>query len=159
MKTRLLLITALLLAMDAGAQTTPDESARKAKETLDKVSAANQKLKTFEARFSFTLNNQQEHITEKYDGNILVSGEKYRLTLTPISTAPRKPSGSRRPTRSTCRHPTRTTKRASTRPKYSTSTATASSSNIWATGPKRVFPCARSTSTPKTAASPTRASA
>ena len=81
MKTRTLLITALLLAMDAGAQTTPDESARKAKETLDKVSAVNQKLKTFEARFSFTLNNQQEHITEKYDGNILVSGEKYRLTL------------------------------------------------------------------------------
>lgn len=81
MKLQNIIIMLFVATLSATAQMTPEQSAAKAKEILNKVSAQNKKQTSFQATFTFTLDNKQENITEKYDGNILVKGNKYRLML------------------------------------------------------------------------------
>ncbi len=54
---------------------------QKAKEILDKASAKAKSFKTIYAEFNFTLENQQEDVTETYSGKLWAKGEKYKLEL------------------------------------------------------------------------------
>lgn len=53
----------------------------KAKEILDKLSKETKSYATIFSDFSFTMENQQEDITETYEGKVWIKGDKYRLTL------------------------------------------------------------------------------
>ncbi len=54
---------------------------KKAKEILDKVSKEVQSYKTITADFNFKMVNQQEDISEEYDGTIKIKDNKYHLSL------------------------------------------------------------------------------
>ncbi len=53
----------------------------KAKEILDNLSEKTRSYKTISSDFSFTMENQQEDITETYDGKVMIKDDQYRLTL------------------------------------------------------------------------------
>jgi outer membrane lipoprotein carrier protein len=51
------------------------------KDVVAEFSAKMQKLTTLSAKFSFTLENLQEKITDTHEGDIVVKGKKYNLDL------------------------------------------------------------------------------
>lgn len=53
----------------------------RALQILDAMSSKYQKLPSYSAEFSYTLVNEQEGISDKFDGNLLVMGEKFRLIM------------------------------------------------------------------------------
>ena len=53
----------------------------KAKEVLDKLSAATKAHKTIQATFNFTLNNKSENINESQSGEIFIKGDHYFLSI------------------------------------------------------------------------------
>lgn len=57
------------------------QSDPKAIEILDKVSAHMQTMKTMYAEFQFTLENNQENITDKRYGKIWTKGNKYKIDM------------------------------------------------------------------------------
>ncbi len=75
--TVLLLLSGLLL---------PAQSHEKAKEILDKVSAKTKSYTSIVADFSFALENLQENISEVYNGNIILKGNKYKVNLMDVDT-------------------------------------------------------------------------
>ncbi len=58
-----------------------DVNKEKAKTVLDKVSKEFQSYKTITTDFNFKMVNQQEDISEDYDGKIMIKGDKYHLSL------------------------------------------------------------------------------
>ena len=52
-----------------------------AKTILDQLAEETRSFETISADFSFTMENQQEDITETYEGKVILKGEKYRLNL------------------------------------------------------------------------------
>jgi len=62
------------------------QSHDKAKEILDKVSAKTKSYPSIVADFSFSLENQQEDISEVYEGNIILKGNKYKVNLMDVDT-------------------------------------------------------------------------
>ncbi|MCU4166518.1 LolA family protein [Carboxylicivirga caseinilyticus] len=73
----------LLLAIAVGASA---QSAEKAKEILDKVSAKTKAYPSIIADFSFKMENLQENIEEIYDGSIILKGNKYKVSLMDVDT-------------------------------------------------------------------------
>ncbi|TRX71305.1 outer membrane lipoprotein carrier protein LolA [Carboxylicivirga sp. M1479] len=57
------------------------QSQEKAKAILDQVSAKTKSYPSIVADFSFTLENLQEEISETYDGDIILKGNKYKVNL------------------------------------------------------------------------------
>lgn len=79
MKKNTILIVLMMLAGLLQAQSEIKDP--EAKEILDKLSEETKSYKTISAGFSFTMENQQEDITETYDGTVKIKGTKYRLSL------------------------------------------------------------------------------
>ncbi len=80
MKKTALIFTIVLFVFTALAQD------QKAKAILDKVSAKAKTFKTIYAEFTFTLDNQQEDISETYSGKLWSKGKKYKLELMGVIT-------------------------------------------------------------------------
>jgi len=76
-------ITILLAAISLVLQA---QSHEKAKEILDKVSAQTKDYPSIVADFSFALENLQEDISEVYQGNIILKGNKYKVNLMDVDT-------------------------------------------------------------------------
>lgn len=53
----------------------------KAKEILDKVSAKTESYSTINVDFTFTLENLQAELTDKYEGTIVIKGNKYKVSI------------------------------------------------------------------------------
>ncbi len=53
----------------------------RAKKILDEMSAYYQKMESFRAKFTYTLENPVENINDEFSGEIIVKGNQYRLTL------------------------------------------------------------------------------
>ena len=53
----------------------------KAKEILEKVTKTTQSHASIEGKFSFSMNNTAQNIQEKYVGNIILKGKKYKLNI------------------------------------------------------------------------------
>ncbi len=70
----LLLLLAVVFAVKA--QQDP-----KAKKILDKVSVKTKAYKTITVDFTYTLDNNQEDISETSKGKIIIKGNKYKLDL------------------------------------------------------------------------------
>jgi outer membrane lipoprotein-sorting protein len=68
----------LLLVASAGISQTKDQNAIK---LLDEVSAKTKAYKAIKAEFSYTMENKQAKINEEKSGSLLISGDKYRLTI------------------------------------------------------------------------------
>nr|WP_321410163.1 LolA-like putative outer membrane lipoprotein chaperone [uncultured Carboxylicivirga sp.] len=81
MKTFYSFLLLLVIAIGASAQ-----SAEKAKEILDKVSAKTKAYPSIIADFSFKMENLQENIEEIYDGSIILKGNKYKVSLMDVDT-------------------------------------------------------------------------
>ncbi|MCF8370165.1 MAG: outer membrane lipoprotein carrier protein LolA [Bacteroidales bacterium] len=79
MKKRIIFIAIILSTSVLLAQS--DMKDPKAKEILDNLSKETKSYSTIYADFSFTMENQQEDITETYDGKVWIKGDKYHLTL------------------------------------------------------------------------------
>lgn len=77
------ILTILLAAFSLFLQA---QSHEKAKEILDKVSAKTKSYPSIVADFSFTLENLQENISEVYEGNIILKGNKYKVNLMDVDT-------------------------------------------------------------------------
>lgn len=73
----------VLLAITIGANA---QSAEKAKEILDKVSAQTKAYPSIIADFSFKMENLQENIEELYDGSITLKDNKYKVSLMDVDT-------------------------------------------------------------------------
>lgn len=76
---RRILLSTLLLTVIFGtgnAQGTTDT-----KSMMDRVSKKLQSYKTIKADFSFTLENEEEAINDTQEGTLILSGDKYRLSL------------------------------------------------------------------------------
>ncbi len=71
----LLVFVAALLSLNISAQE------NKAKTILDQVSEINKTHTSVKADFTFSLDNAEEDIHEKSEGNIILKGNKYRLFL------------------------------------------------------------------------------
>lgn len=67
----LLPLTLTLLAQDDG----------KATAILEKVSAVNSAYASIDVKFDYTLNNQQANISDKREGSLLLSGQRFHLEL------------------------------------------------------------------------------
>ena len=80
MMKKLLLLLAILPALSFA------QNPEKAKEILDQVTAKTKTFKTIKADFSFSLENLQEEINEKYEGTISIKGEKYKANLMEVDT-------------------------------------------------------------------------
>ncbi len=72
----LLLLLAATLALPAAAQQDP-----KAGKILDQMSAKYQALKAFQATFTQTLENPGAKVKQNINGDIVVSGQKFRLKI------------------------------------------------------------------------------
>ena len=74
------IITSILLSLSIlfSAQAQKDPAARK---VLDAMSAKYQKIPSFVADFSYTMQNDDEDIDEGFEGNILVKKDKYQLKM------------------------------------------------------------------------------
>lgn len=70
----------LLLAMFVSAQ-----QDKKAKEILDKVSENTRSYSTIFADFSFSMQNKELEINEKYEGSIKLKGQKYCVELPDVN--------------------------------------------------------------------------
>ncbi len=57
------------------------ENDLKAKEIIEKLSKKTKSYSTIIADFSFKMDNQQEDISEEFDGKVLVKGDKYHLSI------------------------------------------------------------------------------
>ncbi|MEA3445382.1 MAG: outer membrane lipoprotein carrier protein LolA [Bacteroidota bacterium] len=79
MKKSICFIFTISIAMAAIAQNEVKDP--KAKEILDELSEKTKSYKTIVSDFSFTMENQQEDISESYDGKVRIKGNKYRLSL------------------------------------------------------------------------------
>ncbi|WKN31011.1 outer membrane lipoprotein carrier protein LolA [Porifericola rhodea] len=66
----------MLVVQTAYAQYDP-----KAKEVLDAMSAKYQSIGSFESDFSYSMENPTQSISEDFEGEILVNGDKYRLKM------------------------------------------------------------------------------
>ena len=75
-KTLSLLLFAATLALPAAAQQDP-----KAGKILDQMSAKYQALKAFQANFTQTLENPSAKVKQNINGDITVSGQKFRLKI------------------------------------------------------------------------------
>ena len=75
-KTLSLLLLGATLALPAAAQQDP-----KAGKILDEMSAKYQKLNAFQADFTQTLENPAAKVKQNISGDIIVSGKKFRLSL------------------------------------------------------------------------------
>jgi outer membrane lipoprotein carrier protein len=53
----------------------------KALQVLDAMSNKYQNIGAYQANFSYTLINEQEGISDRFDGNLLVMGDKFRLIM------------------------------------------------------------------------------
>jgi outer membrane lipoprotein-sorting protein len=53
----------------------------KAKEILDAMSEQYQKIGSFESDFSYSMENPSQSISEDFEGEIIVKGDKYRLNM------------------------------------------------------------------------------
>lgn len=71
-----LVVFITLLAQTAYAQYDP-----KAKEILDAMSERYQKIGSFESDFSYSMENTTQSISEDFEGEITVNGDKYRLKM------------------------------------------------------------------------------
>ena len=71
-----LLLLAATLALPAAAQQDP-----KAGKILDQMSSKYQALKAFQATFTQTLENPGNKVKQKLNGDIVVSGQKFRLKI------------------------------------------------------------------------------
>jgi outer membrane lipoprotein-sorting protein len=78
MKTSLVILFAMLLFTGINAQ---DESSKKAKDILDKVSAKMKSYTTIKADFLSTLENLQDDVKENLKGSILLKGNKYKVEM------------------------------------------------------------------------------
>ncbi len=58
----------------------------KAKQILDEVSKTTRSYSSISANFIFTLENTQENISDAHKGSILISGDKYKVTLMNVDT-------------------------------------------------------------------------
>jgi outer membrane lipoprotein-sorting protein len=82
MRKQIIILTGLILM----AATTWSQDAEKAKQILNQVTAKTKTFTTIYAEFSFTLQNQQENISESYDGTIKIKGNKYKVSLMDVET-------------------------------------------------------------------------
>jgi outer membrane lipoprotein-sorting protein len=71
------ILLAFLMATEVHAQ--QDEHAG---QILDKMSQKYQSMPSYKADFSYRMENKMEEIDEKFSGEIIVSGDKYKLKLT-----------------------------------------------------------------------------
>ena len=62
------------------------QNAEKAKEILDKVSAKTKSYSTISADFTFSMENLQEEISETNEGQIIIKGDKYKVSLMGVNT-------------------------------------------------------------------------
>ncbi len=62
------------------------QSSEKAKAILDDLSAKTKAYSSISATFSFTLENLQEEISETYNGDIILKGNKYKVNLMDVDT-------------------------------------------------------------------------
>jgi outer membrane lipoprotein-sorting protein len=65
----------------AGRQQAMAQYDPKAKEILDAMSEAYQEIGSFESDFSYSMENPTQSISEDFEGDIIVSGDKYRLNM------------------------------------------------------------------------------
>ena len=75
----ILSLIALSVSISAFAQPVP--SPEKAKKLLDEVSANTKGFSTINAAFSYSLENKQIKLNEKQTGNLILKGQKFKLTL------------------------------------------------------------------------------
>jgi outer membrane lipoprotein carrier protein len=73
----ILSIVILLLSFSGFSQTKDPKAAA----LLDEVSAKTKSYKSIKADFSYTMENKQAKINEEKKGSLLLSGDKYRLTI------------------------------------------------------------------------------
>lgn len=71
----------LCLMLFAGRQQAMAQYDPKAKEILDAMSEAYQEIGSFESDFSYSMENPTQSISEDFEGDIIVSGDKYRLNM------------------------------------------------------------------------------
>ena len=75
---KLVITACVLLGLGANAHAQYDPEAKK---ILDGMSDHYKKLESFEAKVTYSINNDVEQINEHYTGEVAVSGEKYRLKM------------------------------------------------------------------------------
>jgi len=74
-------MTAFTLCLLSLAQTAQAQYDPKAKEILDAMSEKYQQIGSFESDFSYSMENPTQSISEDFEGEIIVEGDKYRLNM------------------------------------------------------------------------------